>query len=492
MQKILVANRGEIAVRVIQSVRRMGLRSVAVYSDVDRSAPHVLLADESVCLGDPAPAASYLNIEKILAAARTTGADAIHPGYGFLSENANFARAVAEAGLTFIGPPPEAIEIMGSKLAAKDAVRGYDIPMVPGTDTALTDPEEALDIARNLGFPVLVKASAGGGGKGMRIVNQPGEFTAQLERARSEAMNAFGDDAVFVEKYIGSPRHIEVQILADQHGHCVHLFERECSVQRRHQKVVEEAPSPVVHAAMRQAIGAAAVRVAQACGYTGAGTVEFIVDEALNFYFLEMNTRLQVEHPVTELTTGIDLVEQQIRVARGEPLAFGQEDLSQRGHAIELRIYAEDPFDDFLPSIGTLIRFQVPEGPDIRVDNGYREGMEVPLHYDPLLAKLIVFGADRSDAISRMIEAIDQFHVQGVQTTLPFGRFVMCSKPFRSGQFDTHFVRDHFTVGALRPDDHEARVAAQIAAMLQHQHEKTVKLHRHVSPGWMARGRGDG
>ena len=492
MQKILVANRGEIAVRVIQSVRRMGLRSVAVYSDVDRSAPHVLLADESVCLGDPAPAASYLNIEKILAAARTTGADAIHPGYGFLSENANFARAVAEAGLTFIGPPPEAIEIMGSKLAAKDAVRGYDIPMVPGTDTALTDPEEALDIARNLGFPVLVKASAGGGGKGMRIVNQPGEFTAQLERARSEAMNAFGDDAVFVEKYIGSPRHIEVQILADQHGHCVHLFERECSVQRRHQKVVEEAPSPVVHAAMRQAIGAAAVRVAQACGYTGAGTVEFIVDEALNFYFLEMNTRLQVEHPVTELTTGIDLVEQQIRVARGEPLAFGQEDLSQRGHAIELRIYAEDPFDDFLPSIGTLIRFQVPEGPDIRVDNGYREGMEVPLHYDPLLAKLIVFGADRSEAISRMIEAIDQFHVQGVQTTLPFGRFVMCSKPFRSGQFDTHFVRDHFTVGALRPDDHEARVAAQIAAMLQHQHEKTVKLHRHVSPGWMARGRGDG
>ncbi|MDX1408202.1 MAG: acetyl-CoA carboxylase biotin carboxylase subunit [Saprospiraceae bacterium] len=491
MQKILVANRAEIAVRVLTSIRRMGLKSVAVYSEADRDAPHVTMADEAYFLGEATPAESYLNIHKILQAAKDAGADAIHPGYGFLSENAAFARAIADAGLIFIGPPPEAIEVMGSKLAAKDAVRGYDIPMIPGTDTALTDPEEALTIAKSLGFPVLVKASAGGGGKGMRIVHEQGAFVAQLERARSEALNAFGDDSVFVEKYIGSPRHIEVQILADNHGNCVHLFERECSVQRRHQKVVEEAPSAIVDPTMREAIGAAAVRVAQACGYTGAGTVEFIVDENRNFFFLEMNTRLQVEHPVTELTTGIDLVEQQIRIARGETLSFGQADLRQMGHAIELRVYAEDPYNEFLPSIGKLATFSIPDGEGVRVDNGYREGMQVPLQYDPLLAKLVVYGKDRVEAIQRMIEAIDGFEVRGVQTTLPFGRFVMCSEAFRSGNFDTHFVRDHFTKEALMPGEAEAYVAAVLASRLQHQFEQSVRVDRHESPAWRGRGRLD-
>ncbi|MEL6393837.1 MAG: biotin carboxylase N-terminal domain-containing protein, partial [Bacteroidota bacterium] len=379
MRKILVANRAEIARRVMRTARRMGIETVAVYSEADRHAPHVREADEAIFLG-PAPSSeSYLVMDKIIEAAKETGADAIHPGYGFLSENAEFAQKVTDAGLVFIGPRPHAIKVMGNKLAAKEAVSGYDIPMVPGIEESITDVDLALKIGDEVGYPILVKAAAGGGGKGMRIVNAREELPEQMQRAISEAQSAFGDGAVFIEKYVTKPRHIEIQVLADNQGNTVHLFERECSVQRRHQKVVEEAPSAVLSPELRHQMGEAAVRVAKACDYVGAGTVEFLLDADHNFYFLEMNTRLQVEHPVTELITGLDLVEQQIRVARGESLSFSQEDLSINGHALELRVYAEDPLDNFLPSIGTLSQYELPEGNGIRVDGGYEQGMEVPI-----------------------------------------------------------------------------------------------------------------
>ncbi|MEM1216897.1 MAG: acetyl-CoA carboxylase biotin carboxylase subunit, partial [Bacteroidota bacterium] len=389
MKKILVANRGEIALRVMRTARQMGIKTVAVYSEVDRNAPHVRFADEAVLLG-PAPSSeSYLAMDKVLAAAKTTGADGIHPGYGFLSENAAFAQLVEQAGITFIGPKSHAIEVMGDKLAAKEAVKDYNIPMVPGIEEAITDVELAKKIAAEVGYPILVKAAAGGGGKGMRVVDNEADLPEQMERAISEAVSAFGNGAVFIEKYVTSPRHIEIQVLADTHGNTVHLFERECSVQRRHQKVVEEAPSAVLTPELRSEMGAAAVRVAQACDYVGAGTVEFLLDADHNFYFLEMNTRLQVEHPVTELITGIDLVEQQIRVARGEQLSFRQEELNITGHALELRVYAEDPLDNFLPSIGQLTTYRAPRGEGIRVDDGLEEGMEVPIYYDPMISKLV-------------------------------------------------------------------------------------------------------
>lgn len=422
MRKILVANRAEIARRVMRTARRMGIETVAVYSEADRHAPHVREADEAIFLG-PAPSSeSYLVMDKIIEAAKETGADAIHPGYGFLSENAEFAQKVTDAGLVFIGPRPHAIEVMGNKLAAKEAVSGYDIPMVPGIEESITDVDLALKIGDEVGYPILVKAAAGGGGKGMRIVNAREELPEQMQRAISEAQSAFGDGAVFIEKYVTKPRHIEIQVLADNQGNTVHLFERECSVQRRHQKVVEEAPSAVLSPELRHQMGEAAVRVAKACDYVGAGTVEFLLDADHNFYFLEMNTRLQVEHPVTELITGLDLVEQQIRVARGESLSFSQEDLSINGHALELRVYAEDPLDNFLPSIGTLSQYELPEGNGIRVDGGYEQGMEVPIYYDPMLSKLITYGRDRAEAIEMMRRAIDQYRITGVATTLPFGR----------------------------------------------------------------------
>ena len=402
ISKILVANRGEIALRVMKTARKMGIAVVAVYSEVDRSSPHVLYADEAVSLG-PAPSSeSYLVIDKIIAAAKSTGADAIHPGYGFLSENAGFAQKLDEAGIIFIGPGIRAITVMGSKLAAKEAVSDYNIPMVPGTDEAITDIPAAKKLAAGIGYPILVKASAGGGGKGMRVVEKESEFVEQMERAISEAESSFGDGAVFIEKYVTSPRHIEIQVLADQHGNTVHLFERECSIQRRHQKVVEEAPSAVLTPELRAEMGAAAVRVAQACDYEGAGTVEFLLENNKHFYFLEMNTRLQVEHPVTEMITGIDLVEQQIRVARGEKLSFSQDDLSIKGHALELRVYAEDPMDNFLPSVGTLETYSIPEGEGIRVDDGFEEGMDIPIYYDPMIAKLITYGATRKEALHFM------------------------------------------------------------------------------------------
>jgi len=464
MKKILVANRGEIAIRVMQTAKKLGIKTVAVFSEADRSAPHVRYADEAACIG-PAPSnESYLRGDKIIDLAKQLQVDAIHPGYGFLSENAAFAQLCEDHNITFIGPGPEAIRIMGSKLAAKEAVKHYDIPMVPGIDEAITDVKEAKKIAQQIGFPILIKASAGGGGKGMRIVEEASELESQMERAISEATSAFGDGSVFIEKYVSSPRHIEIQIMADKHGHILHFFERECSIQRRHQKVVEEAPSSILTPDLREKMGKAAIDVARSCNYVGAGTVEFLMDADHNFYFLEMNTRLQVEHPVTELISGVDLVALQIQVARGEHLKLKQSDLTISGHAVELRVYAEDPLNDFLPSVGQLEVYQLPKGDDIRVDNGFEEGMDVPIYYDPMLAKLITYGKTREEAIQRMIYAISNYKVEGVATTLPFGKFVCEHEAFTSGNFDTHFVKKYFSSKLLESQhEKEAHLAAQLA-----------------------------
>jgi len=467
MQKILIANRGEIALRVMRSAREMGIKTVAVYSDADRDALHVRYADEAVHIGESPSVKSYLDGEKIIAACKKTGAEAIHPGYGFLSENPAFAKKVRDAGLILIGPSPEAMEIMGNKLSAKAAALKYNIPMVPGTEEAITDVNDAKKRAIEVGFPILIKAAAGGGGKGMRIVESAAEFEEQMALAVSEATSAFGDGSVFIERYVASPRHIEIQVLGDTHGNIVHLFERDCSVQRRHQKVIEEAPSAVLTAATRAQMGKCAVDVARSVNYTGAGTVEFIMDEQMNFFFLEMNTRLQVEHPVTELITGIDLVKEQIRIARGEAISFSQADLEIRGHAIELRVYAEDPDNNFLPDIGTLQTYITPKGPGVRVDDGFEQGMEIPIYYDPMIAKLVTYGKDRSEAIERMIRAIDEYTITGIITTLGFGKFVMQHPAFTSGNFDTHFVRKYFTPGSLQQSkEEEALVAAIIVEKL--------------------------
>lgn len=468
INKLLVANRGEIALRVMRTAREMGIKTVAIFSEADRNALHVRYADEAVCVG-PAPSSeSYLRGDAIIEICRTLGVDAIHPGYGFLSENANFARQVREAGLIFVGPSPESIEVMGSKLAAKAAVADYDIPMVPGTPSAITDRAEAKVISAKIGYPILIKASAGGGGKGMRVVEQEADFDEQMDRAVSEAISSFGDGSVFIEKYVTSPRHVEIQVLGDQHGNIIHLFERECSVQRRHQKVVEEAPSAILTPEIREAMGQAAVGVARACNYYGAGTVEFIVDANLNFYFLEMNTRLQVEHPVTELITGVDLVEQMIYIAEGKALTIKQEDLKIKGHAVEIRVYAEDPANNFLPDVGTLDTYVRPQGNGVRVDDGFEQGMAIPIYYDPMIAKLITYGDDRAAAIQKMIRAIDEYQISGVQTTLPFCRFVMNHDAFRTGQFDTGFVANYFTPEVLttKLDAEEAELAAVFAAYL--------------------------
>ncbi|MDB5021470.1 MAG: acetyl-CoA carboxylase biotin carboxylase subunit [Pedobacter sp.] len=466
MRKILVANRGEIALRIMRSAREMGIKTVAVFSEADRAALHVRYADEAICIGPAASNQSYLVAEKIIAACVTTGADAIHPGYGFLSENAEFARQVRDAGLTLIGPSPEAMEIMGNKLSAKAAALKYNIPMVPGTEEAIKDVEEAKLRAIEVGFPILIKAAAGGGGKGMRVVDSVGDFEEQMQLAVSEATSAFGDGSVFIERYVSSPRHIEIQVLGDTHGNIVHLFERECSIQRRHQKVIEEAPSSILSPEIRSQMGKCAVDVARSVNYVGAGTVEFILDEQLDFYFLEMNTRLQVEHPVTELITGLDLVKEQIRIARGEALSFNQQDITMKGHAIELRVYAEDPLNNFLPDIGTLTTYKTPKGIGIRVDDGFEEGMEIPIYYDPMIAKLITYGNTRQDAIERMIRAIDEYEITGIQTTLGFGKFVMQHEAFRSGNFDTHFVSKYFNTSSLvNEQEDEALIAALISVI---------------------------
>ncbi|PWK17422.1 acetyl-CoA carboxylase biotin carboxylase subunit [Xanthomarina spongicola] len=477
MKKILVANRGEIAIRVMRTAKKMGIKTVAVYSTADRHAPHVKYADEAVLIGEAPSNQSYLLGDKIIEVAKSLNVDAIHPGYGFLSENAHFAELCEKNNIIFIGPKSKAIKIMGSKLAAKEAVKAYNIPMVPGTDEAIIDIAEAKIIAKNIGFPILIKASAGGGGKGMRVVEKESEFESQINRAISEATSAFGDGSVFIEKYVTSPRHIEIQVMADAHGNVIHLFERECSIQRRHQKVVEEAPSSVLTPELRKKMGEAAIKVAKSCDYLGAGTVEFLLDENLNFYFLEMNTRLQVEHPVTELITGTDLVELQIRIARGEILPIKQEDLKIKGHALELRVYAEDPLNDFLPSVGNLEVYKLPVGKNIRVDNGFEEGMDIPIYYDPMLSKLITYGDTRDEAIQLMIKAIENYHIKGIQTTLPFGTFVCEHEAFKSGHFDTHFVKNYYSPEALKAKhENEAKIAAYLAVKQYIEDQKLLRL----------------
>ena len=444
MNKILIANRGEIALRIMRSCKEMGIATVAIYSEVDRNAPFVKYADEAVCVGPAASSESYLRGDKIIAICKDLKVDGIHPGYGFLSENADFTRAVTAAGITFIGPSPEAMEVMGSKLAAKDAVRNYDIPMIEGTDQAITDIAEAKKRAGEIGFPILIKASAGGGGKGMRVVEDESQFEEQMNRAVSEAVSAFGDGSVFIERFVEKPRHIEIQILADTFGNVVYLFDRECSIQRRHQKVIEEAPSSCLTDALRAKMGKAACDVAKACNYYGAGTVEFLYEDGV-FFFLEMNTRLQVEHPVTEMITGIDLVKEQVNIASGNKLPFEQSDLSISGHSIEVRVYAEDPRNNFLPDIGKLERYRRPSGMGVRVDDGFEEGMEIPIYYDPMISKLIVYGSSRDEAISKMLRAIKDYEVVGVETTLPFCSYAIDHEAFRSGNFSTKFVDEHFT-----------------------------------------------
>ncbi|RKS98549.1 acetyl-CoA carboxylase biotin carboxylase subunit [Flavobacterium sp. 123] len=477
MKKILVANRGEIAIRVMKTAQKMGIKTVAVYSTADRNAPHVKFADEAVCIGEAPSSQSYLLGSKIIEVAKSLNVDAIHPGYGFLSENADFAEEAEKNNIIFIGPKSKAIRIMGSKLAAKDAVKKYNIPMVPGYDEAITDVEKAKVVATQIGFPILIKASAGGGGKGMRVVETEVDFVAQMDRAISEAISAFGDGSVFIEKYVGSPRHIEIQVMADSHGNVLYLFERECSIQRRHQKVIEEAPSSVLTPELRKKMGEAAVLVAKSCDYLGAGTVEFLLDENNNFYFLEMNTRLQVEHPVTELISGTDLVEMQIKVARGEVLAIKQEDIQIKGHAMELRVYAEDPLNDFLPSVGHLDVYQLPEGKGVRVDNGFEQGMDIPIYYDPMLAKLITYAETREEAIQIMLKAIEGYQVEGVHTTLPFGKFVFEHEAFRSGKFDTHFVKKYYNAEMLKNQNaKEAEIAALVALKQYFEDQKIVRL----------------
>lgn len=477
MKKILIANRGEIAIRVMKTAQKMGIKTVAVYSTADRNAPHVKFADEAVWIGEAPSSQSYLLGSKIIEVAKALNVDAIHPGYGFLSENADFAEEAEKNNIIFIGPKSKAIRIMGSKLAAKEAVKQYNIPMVPGFDEAITDVEKAKIVAKEIGFPILIKASAGGGGKGMRAVESEADFESQMDRAISEAIAAFGDGSVFIEKYVASPRHIEIQIMADSFGNVIYLFERECSIQRRHQKVIEEAPSSVLTPELRKEMGEAAVLVAKSCDYLGAGTVEFLLDENNNFYFLEMNTRLQVEHPVSEWITGTDLVELQIRVARGEELTIKQEDLKIKGHAMELRVYAEDPMNDFLPSVGHLDVYKLPVGEGIRVDNGFEQGMDIPIYYDPMLAKLITFGETREEAIQIMLKAIEGYEVEGVQTTLPFGKFVFEHEAFRSGKFDTHFVKKYYNADVLKNQmAQEAEIAALLALKQYFEDQKIVRL----------------
>jgi len=439
-KKILIANRGEIAVRVIRACRELGITSVAVYSDVDRASLHVRKADEAYHIGPPAAAESYLNFAKILEIAKRSGADAIHPGYGFLSENAKFAQACVDAGVKFIGPTAASMEMMGSKTRARQEMEKAGVPFVPGTSKGLESAEQARQVAAKIGYPVMLKAAAGGGGKGMRLVHAAEELKPALEAAQSEAERAFGDREVYIEKAIINPRHIEMQVLADEHGTTVYLGERECSIQRRHQKVLEESPSPIVDPDMRQRMGEVAVRVARTAGYTNAGTVEFLVDQQKNFFFLEMNTRLQVEHPVTELITGLDLVHLQIRVAAGENLPFRQEDVHVRGHAIECRIYAEDPDNNYFPSPGKITLLLSPSGPGIRRDSGMYEGWTVPIDYDPLLAKLIGYGTDRAQAISRLTRALHEYFVGGIKTNISLFRRILTDPHFQAGKVDTGYL----------------------------------------------------
>jgi propionyl-CoA carboxylase alpha chain len=487
LKKILIANRGEIAVRVIKTCRRMGISTVAIYSEADRDSKHVQLADEAFCVGPAASAESYLRADKIIQICKDHAVDGVHPGYGFLSENASFVKAVTDAGITFIGPSPEAIDLMGSKIASKQAVEKYGVPLVPGINHAVEDITEAADVANQIGYPVLVKASAGGGGKGMRIVQKPEELESQMRTAQSEAQSAFGDRSVFIEKFVTKPRHIEIQLIADNHGSVVYLLERECSIQRRHQKLVEEAPSAVLTDALRKEMGDAAVNVAKACNYSGAGTVEFLLDVDHKFYFLEMNTRLQVEHPVTELITGLDLVEEQIKVARGEKLDYLQDDIKAHGHAIELRLTAEEPENGFIPAIGSIDKYDPPQHEWVRLDDFVYEGYQIPIYYDNMFAKLIVWGKDRTQAIQRMIIACNEFTIEGVPTTLDFGRFVMQHPKFVEGDFDTNFIAQYYTPEGRAEQDADINKAAALFTYLEFNEHKLVKVAEHTSSNWRKR-----
>lgn len=489
--KILIANRGEIAIRVMRTCREMGIKTVAVYSEADRNALHVRYADEAYLLGPPPSSQSYLLGDKIIDICIQCGAQAIHPGYGFLSENAEFARKLKLKGIVLIGPSAEAMEMMGSKIESKINVARYGVPMVPGVNHAVTEIEEAKKIALEVGFPVLIKASAGGGGKGMRLVHKIEDLQEQMATAQNEAKSAFGDGSVFIEKFVTTPRHVEIQIMADNHGNVCYLFERECSIQRRHQKLVEEAPSAVLTEELRVKMGEAAVNVARACNYSGAGTVEFLVDSDLNFYFLEMNTRLQVEHPVTEMITGIDLVKEQICVAAGKHLNFTQHSLKIIGHAIELRICAEDPSNNFLPDIGKLEIYRKPQGPGVRVDDCMEQGMEIPVYYDNMIAKLVVHADTRLDAISKMKRAISEYSIAGVKTTLHFGEFVMNHPKFISGDFDTNFIEQHFDgngVGTLSKEEEAAAAIAALSFFNNKDNQQAFAVaDQSVSSGWNKR-----
>lgn len=464
--KILIANRGEIAVRVIRTLREMGIRSVSVYSEADDRAAHVLEADEAVCIGPPEPTESYLDGARIVAAARATGAQAVHPGYGFLAESAAFAQQVVDAALVWIGPPPEALAAVGDKTTARQIMRAAGVPVIPGMDAPDDDPERLARAAEAIGYPVIVKAAAGGGGKGMRVVAQPEDLADAVARGASEAARAFGDGRVYLERFVARPRHVEVQILADEHGNVVHLFERECSVQRRHQKIVEESPSPALDDALRATMGAAAVAAAKAAGYVGAGTVEFLLAEDGTFHFLEVNARIQVEHPVTELVVGVDLVRLQIHVAAGERLPFRQGDLAQRGHAIECRIYAEDPAAGFLPSPGRVAFFRAPDGPGVRFDGGVYTGCEVPVHYDPMIGKLVVWAPDRPAAIARMLRALAGTVVLGVRTPIEFLRDVVGSDAFRRGETHTRMLEETFGAWAADRADDDVAALGHLAEAL--------------------------
>lgn len=487
IRKILIANRGEIALRIIRSCKERGISTVAVYSTADRMALHVLAADESVWIGESPSSESYLQMDRVIRAAVDTGAHAIHPGYGFLSENAEFARKCVSKGLIFIGPPASAIEVMGDKTKARELMAAARVPCPPGNESAVESLQIAIETAEMIGYPVLIKAAAGGGGKGMRIIRSRAEFESGFRAAKSEAANSFGDDRVFVEKYLEEPRHIEFQILADNHGNVVHLFERECSIQRRHQKVVEESPSTILTEELREKMAAAALAATRSCNYSGAGTIEFLVDKQRNFYFLEMNTRLQVEHPVTELITGLDLVSLQIVIAEGAELPFTQAEIQRTGHAIECRIYAEDPEKTFLPDTGTLERHRIPSGPGVRVDSGIEEGNRVEIYYDPMISKLCTYGATREMARKRMIRALEEYEITGLKTTIPFCRYVMNHPAFISGKYNTHFVQENFSWEEQVPETEEEILSILSVILKQAHSQKETPIQQKATDeafGW--------
>jgi acetyl-CoA carboxylase biotin carboxylase subunit len=495
-KKILIANRGEIAVRIIRACREMGIKTVAIFSEIDRKSLHVRLADEAYLVGPPPATQSYLNMDKILEVTKKSGAEAIHPGYGFFAENYEFVKRLESEGIVFIGPPASAVKLLGDKVMARKTMKKAGVPIVPGTEVEIDSEDQGFKIAGTIGFPILIKAVGGGGGKGMRIVREKSELKSALRAASSEAKSAFADPRIYIEKYLERPRHVEIQILADKFGNVIHLGERECSIQRRHQKVVEESPSPVVDEKMRKAMGDAAVTAAKAAGYVNAGTMEFLVDSNRNFYFLESNTRLQVEHPVTEMVTGIDIAKEQIRIASGMKLSYRQEDIQWRGSAIECRIYAEDPENNFLPSIGVVHSYWEPSGPGIRVDSGLYEGSEISLYYDPLISKLLAWGKDRDEAIQRMKRALSEYHILGVATTIPFHLKVMDNPKFQKGEIHTHFIEEELDKDILfEVEDKEENLKAMavFSALLDYQEKKKVKplLAKTASKesGWKIAGR---